>query len=164
MVTQERLKYLFSYNAETGHLIRKVSTSSNAIAGNRSGSLDNGTGYRRLRLDSKIYQEHRIIWLLVKGSFPPDYIDHINGVKDDNRLCNLREATNAENQYNQGNRSNNTSGFKGVSYHKRSGKYIANITIHGHQKYLGLHETIKEAHTAYCEASLKYHKEFSRTN
>ena len=164
MVTQEKLKELFSYNAKTGHLTWKVSPNNSVKVGDRAGGKNKLTNYRQLWVDRKNYKEHRLIWLLVNGSFPVDCIDHINGIKDDNRISNLREANHSQNNINQCIQSNNTSGFKGVSYSKTRNKYEAYISTNRKRKHLGYFTTKEEAHTAYCEASLKYHKEFSRTN
>jgi hypothetical protein len=163
MITQERLKELFSYNADTGHLTRKVARGP-ATGGVRAGCINTTTGYRQIKIDYRLYQEHRLVWLFIHGSFPPDCLDHINGVKDDNRFDNLREATYSENNMNQGLQSNNTSGFKGVDYLKSSGKYRARISINRTTKALGYYTTREEAHKAYCKASLEYHQEFSRIN
>ena len=163
MITQERLKELFSYDADTGHLTRKVARGHEA-KGARAGALNKHSGYRQVKIDNILHQEHRLIWLFIHGSFPPVYIDHINSIRNDNRISNLRKATSSENKMNQGLQSNNTSGFKGVGYYKASGKYRARIGINGTTKYLGYYTTPEEAHIVYCEASLKYHKEFSRIN
>tara|TARA_R110002153_G_scaffold41862_1_gene119330 strand:- start:24 stop:509 length:486 start_codon:yes stop_codon:yes gene_type:complete len=161
MVTQKMVSKLYSYDPNTGHMTWKVSRG-NAAVGYRAGTRNKQKGYRHLRVESKFYLEHRIIWLLIHGHLPTDCIDHINGIKDDNRLCNLREATQQQNTYNQCISVNNTSGFKGVN--SRNGRYHARIQFNGKRKILGTFTTKEEAHLAYCEASIKHHKEFSRTN
>lgn len=104
---------------------------------------------------------HRFIMKCEKGDGIE--IDHISGNTLDNRRINLRRCSHAENQRNQRRRRDNRTGFKGVSYHKASGKYQAQITVSGKQLALGLYKTPEEAHAAYCEASAKYHREFGRT-
>lgn len=90
-------------------------------------------------------------------------IDHINGIKHDNRRENLRSATNTQNQHNVGRNSKNTSGFKGVSWCKANNKWRAYIKINGKPKYLGVFETPELAHEAYKQAAIKHHGEFANT-
>lgn len=89
--------------------------------------------------------------------------DHISGDILDNRKCNLRLCTIAENNRNARTPITNTTGYKGVSYHKHNDRYVAQINVNGKLKYLGSFNTPEEAHVAYCEASKKYHGEFGRT-
>lgn len=90
-------------------------------------------------------------------------VDHINGDGLDNRRCNLRAASSAQNMRNRGNRRDNTSGFKGVCWHKQSAKWIAQIGHGGTQKRLGNYASPELAHAAYCEAAAKLYGEFART-
>jgi hypothetical protein len=108
------------------------------------------------------YMVHRVIWVLVHGEMPFDQIDHINGVKDDNRLANLRQATNADNMRNVGKQSHNTSGLKGVSFHKLRRKWRADIMVNQKQIALGLFECPAVASFAYQIAADNYHGEFAR--
>ena len=89
-------------------------------------------------------------------------VDHINGDTLDNRKCNLRICSSAENGQNCKVYTSNTSGYKGVSYHTRDNKYQASIQINKVQKFLGYFTTPEDAYAAYCEASKKYHGEFGR--
>lgn len=88
--------------------------------------------------------------------------DHIDGDGLNNRRCNLRLATPSENARNQRRARDNTSGFKGVWWHKGRRKWQAQIMAGGRQKYLGLFNTAEEAHAAYCEAARSLHGEFAR--
>ncbi len=90
-------------------------------------------------------------------------IDHVDGDGLNNRRNNLRLATKSENGRNRGANVTNTSGFKGVSWHKAAGRWLAQITVKRKNKYLGLYNTPEEAHAAYCDASKKYHGEFGRS-
>ena len=90
-------------------------------------------------------------------------VDHCDGNGLNNRRCNLRVATAAQNQQNARKRSDNTTGLKGVDWHKRDRKWRARIVANGKRKHLGLYHTAEEAYAAYCAASEKYHKEFGRT-
>lgn len=89
-------------------------------------------------------------------------VDHIDGDKLDNRRSNLRPATNQQNQANVGPQSNNTSGYKGVHFHKSSGKYVARIGVSYKRIQLGSYATAEEASKAYQDASLKYFGEFAK--
>lgn len=87
-----------------------------------------------------------------------DCIDHINGIKSDNRICNLRPATRSQNGANRVA----IRGMKGAFFHKSSGKWSAQISKENKKMHLGLFDTEGEAHEAYKEASLRMHGEFSR--
>jgi hypothetical protein len=100
---------------------------------------------------------------LVMGDPEGKFIDHRNGNKLDNRKAFLRPATNAENQYNQGIPSRNTSGHKGVHWHKRDQKWSAQIRHEGKQIHLGYFTDLEDAAQAYREAAVKYHKEFANS-
>src|SRR5262249_22527605 len=85
---------------------------------NRWGRLagsTNSQGRFQVRVDGRLYQAHRLVWLLHTGRFPVGEIDHINGDPLDNRISNLREATRAQNTANAKRRRDNSSGYKGVS-------------------------------------------------
>jgi hypothetical protein len=95
-------------------------------------------------------------------------IDHINGNGLDNRRSgekgNLRVATKAQNGRNQRLFSSNTSGYKGVSFHKQASKWDARIMVDGKSRRLGLFSTPKDAAAAYAKASAELHGEFGRTS
>lgn len=94
-------------------------------------------------------------------SIPPGMVvDHINGNKIDNRLCNLRIATTSQNTWNAGKRKRNTSGYKGVTWSKSSNKWQAQMGFHGKKVFLGLFHTAEEASAAYCTAAIRLHGEF----
>jgi hypothetical protein len=108
--------------------------------------LLDGDGYRVV--SPRSFKAHRIVWAMTYGYWPGHQIDHINGVRNDNRLCNLREATVAQNQQNQRASPRNASGYPGVSWHKRIGKWEAHITVDGRRHHLGLFDTAREAYAA----------------
>ena len=100
---------------------------------------------------------HRLAFLYQTGQWPARQVDHINGVRDDNRWSNLRESTNAQNSQNERRaRSSNTVGFLGVSRH-RSGRFRARIVVDGKERSLGLHDTPQIAHSAYLSAKRDIH-------
>ena len=112
-------------------------------------------GYKQGAIFGKRYYAHRIIWLCLYGSFQEQGIDHINGIKDDNRKENLREISNKENQKNKRMDPCNTSGYKGVSWHEPTKKWRAVISIENKQKLIGLFETKEEAFVAYASEAEK---------
>jgi hypothetical protein len=93
----------------------------------------------------------------------PHQGDHENVNTLDNRRKNLRKSTVSQNCMNRRKRSDNTSGFKGVSFHRRLGKWQAAIAVNGKDIYLGYFSDRLSAHNAYCEAAKIYHGEFART-
>jgi len=157
MITQSRLKKLFRYDHEAGVFVRIISTSSNAHAGDIAGCIGN-RGYVQINISGRIYVAHRLVWLYVHGRWPVDEIDHKNGIRDDNRLKNLREATRAENQQNRSIISSNTSGYPGVDWNKRKMKWRARISINGQKKWLGYFDSPENAATAYQDAKHQIHK------
>lgn len=105
---------------------------------------------------------HRLIMKCKKND--GKVIDHINGNTLDNRKVNLRICTIGQNATNQAKRRSNTSGYKGVTWHKQDKLWQAQIMVNYKRIFLGLFEDPKEAHKAYCDASKKYHGEFGRTS
>jgi len=160
MITQERLKELLYYHPESGDFIR-LTQSGSAVPGDQCGAPDS-RGYLKIRLDGGgQYYSHRLAWLYTHGSWPDDYIDHKNGVKDDNRIANLRPCSNTQNQHNAGLSVTNTSGFKGVCWAKDTGKWQASIRVDGKSKYLGQFNDIEVAANAYRAAAAFYQGEFA---
>jgi hypothetical protein len=98
MLTQARLKEVIAYDADTGVFTRRKSVQA---SGYRVSARPNGSGYLQLCIDYKSYLQHRVAWLYVYGEFPEGHLDHINRVKTDNRICNLRQATDFENNQNR---------------------------------------------------------------
>ncbi|MEN9885642.1 MAG: hypothetical protein RL758_220 [Pseudomonadota bacterium] len=158
MIDQQTLKIFVSYNPETGEFTRLKGTGKGAAAGTVSaGALDSSTGYRKLCVAGKPYYAHRLAWLYMTGSWPEDQIDHVNHRRDDNRFCNLRPATNAQNNQRTKARSDSKTGVLGVSWHKKANKYMAQIRHLGNTIYLGLHESVDAAVAARKAAEVRYH-------
>jgi hypothetical protein len=162
MLNPENIKEIFNYNPETGDLTWRQRIGGRTLG--KIGTLDKDgyliflMNYRKNR-----YCVHRVIWAYVHGKWPKDQIDHINGIKNDNRLCNLRQANTAENMRNVGRQSHNTSGIKGVSWHKLRGKWRADIKVNQKQIWLGNFDCSAAASFAYQIAADKYHGKFARS-
>lgn len=156
---EEYIRSHMYYNAETGVVGWSAKTGGRAPL--VAGHIDNG-GYRRIKCKGKKFVAHRIAWFLHYGKWPDHEIDHINGDKQDNRLSNLRDVPLAHNQQNVGKKSNNTSGWKGVSWSKKSSKWTAEIRHNGSHTYLGMFDNIKEAAEAYIFAALDLHGDYAR--
>lgn len=150
LISQERLKEILHYNPETGVFTWRVNPANcvkaNSVAGTRS-----PYGYVMISIKRVLYQSHRLAWLYMMGVFPRLYIDHINGVRDDNRWSNIREATALQNARNAQTKKTSTSGVKGI---QRSGnKWRATIYTRGQIFRLGTFSTLDEANAAYKEIS-----------
>jgi hypothetical protein len=160
-MSPEDVRQIFNYDPDTGHLYWRERKQ-----GRKFGSIGtpDSDGYLVIWMNNrkKRFPVHRIIWAFSTGKWPNDQIDHINGVKNDNRLSNLREANTAQNMRNVGKQSHNTSGFKGVSWHKLRSKWRSDIKVNQKQIFLGLFNSPEEAHSAYCEAARKLHGDFAR--
>jgi len=155
-----RLHFLLRLDEATGFLCWR-GASLGHHADDRAGSLKSD-GYRRVYIDGSRIYEHRITFAMTNGRWPDLHVDHANGVRDDNRPCNLREATRSQNNANSKISLRNTSGLKGVGFHKQIGRFRADIRIEGSLKYLGLFDSAEEAHAAYMRAAQQFHGQFAR--
>lgn len=143
MLTHKRLKELLHYDPATGIFRWKVSIGT-AKAGDIAGTKQSN-GYIRIMIEGKNYLGHRLAWLYVHGYFPEHDIDHINRIKDDNCIENLREVGRQCNARNCGNPKDNTSGVKGIYWHKQHNKWQARIAVNGKKKNLGLYIDFADA-------------------
>lgn len=155
----ERLREMFSYDPESG-VVTWIGPHKFMRAGRAAGSVLKSIGYRTIKINRVRYLEHRICWALYYGTWPDGVLDHINTVKTGNRVANLRIASVSQNNRNRPMQSNNTTGFKGVTYHRRSMKFHAKIQANKVKYSLGYFETAQEAHEAYVNAAAKLHGEF----
>lgn len=160
------LHSLFRYVPETGDLLWKVSRNSygkRIRPGDIAGSID-GKGRIAVGINGRLYYAHRIVWAMNYGEWPSKQIDHKDRDQSNNRLENLRLATNSDNQANQSLGRNNTSGFKGVSLHRKTGKWAAEVQCNGKRKRLGLFSDKIEAAKAYNREALACFGEFAFLN
>jgi hypothetical protein len=154
-LTAEYLRSVLHYNPDTGIFTRKVSTSPRVKVGDVAGSLD-GHGYLRITVQSRLYQAHRLAWLHTYGEWPTGQIDHINRVRTDNRISNLRDVTHKQNNQNRSKSSHNTSGHTGVSWFRRTGKWQTHITHNQKSIGLGYFDDLEAAIAARKAGELKY--------
>lgn len=153
-LTQDYLKSILRYDPETGLFSwAKKIPHSKFVA--QAGGLCSQK-YWRIKINKRSHKAHRLAWLYAFGEFPQSQIDHINGNKSDNRLCNLRLASNAENQMNRAKAAvTNNSGFLGVNFNKEVGKFAARIQINGKRIHIGYFDTPGEASCAYIAKKLE---------
>lgn len=157
-LTQEILKQLLDYDIETG--LFSWTNHKDVYFMNRGQSAYKKTsnGYFYISINRKRFAAHRLAFLYVSGRFPPDMVDHLNGVRSDNKWSNLREVSNTENQQNQRQASkNNSHGFMGITWHARDKSWQAQIRVNNTRKFLGYFKTPEEAHNAYLVAKRKLH-------
>jgi hypothetical protein len=143
MISQNELKQLFDYNSETGVFTWLKDNYSKKLIGVKSGSLHKD-GYIRIIINRKSYLAHRLAWLYVYGEWPKNQIDHINGIRSDNIINNLRDVTSSENNLNRS--CHRLGKLIGCHYCKREQKWVSQITINNKQKKLGYFNTELEAH------------------
>lgn len=149
----QRLQEVLTYDPITGSIKWKVTLSNRGVAGSEAGQLHKTYNYRMIRVDKRMYRAHRVAWALHHGVWPSDTLDHINGIRTDNRLCNLREATMAEQAQNRKRHPRN--GLPGA--HRNRNRWAAHIQVNYKQIHLGSFDTAEEAHACYLAAKTKYH-------
>ena len=158
MLTQEAIKAFLRYDPESGDFTRL----------NKNGQwtpcngVHKATGYRVIGIKHVPHLAHRLAFLYMTGEWPKDQVDHINGVRTDNRWVNLRDVTDGVNKQNrQGPQVNNQVGRLGVSYWgKRRGqkKHVAQLVLDGRRVHCSYHRTPEEAHIAYLKAKREHHE------
>lgn len=117
-------------------------------------------GYRQIYVKGKRYMAHRLAWMIINGAFPENQIDHINRVRDDNRISNLREATPTQNSYNTKIRKDNTSGIRGVGWYPKYNKWRAYINDKGKNVTIGYFSDKTSAERAVMSKRKILHGEF----
>lgn len=159
MLTQERLKQFLDYNPETGLFSWAKNRVSMKGIHTNVGTIRSTDGYRQVSVDSVLYRAHRLAFLWMTGRWPTAFVDHKNGLRDDNRWNNLREATRQQNRGNTALFITNTSGRQGV--YKVGNRWRARIVREGVCKHLGYFDTLGEAASAYDDAELAFYGEYA---
>lgn len=160
MITQEAIKEWFEYR--DGRLYWKKVTHPNKqyLVGQKVGSTHK-TGYRHVTWANKTWKVHRLIFVLHHGYLPKE-IDHINGDRSDNRIENLRAVTRSENQCNRPILPSNTSGYAGVSWHKKSQAWVVRVMKNGKSHLIGYFKELELAGLVSAEARSIYHGVYAK--
>ena len=161
-LTAAILRAMLDYNPDTGDLTWSHSHATPRYAGRLAGGIGSANsgcaGYRVINLGRYgMWSGHRLAWLHYYGELPKNFVDHINGVRADNRIANLRDVTSALNLQNVKQASkNNKSGYLGVQT-QGPRAYIAEIEANGVRHYIGFFTCPKAAHEAYLAAKRRLH-------
>lgn len=155
-LTAERLRELLNYDPETGIFRWRVNRG-NIKAGTVTGCLCKRRGYLLIGIDGIVHLAHRLAWLWMTGEWPSEQVDHRNGVRNDNRFANLREATHTENCHNLGKSKLNKSGYTGVFYWATRDVFIARIGLGGRSLFLGYFDTAEKARDVRLAAKARLH-------
>lgn len=163
-LTAEFVRSILNYDPETGLFTWRINKGKRGMRGDVAG-YEIGTKYIQIKINNKAYQAHRLAWLYMTGKWPKEFLDHINGVRNDNRFCNLREATRIENSRNRSVQENNKLGIKGIFWDKQYKKYLSYIYIRENNKkkriFLGRYDSLEDAEKARIEGEFKYFGPFS---
>lgn len=157
-MTFEEASAAFLYDADTG-IVRWRETRGGRIAGSPAGSVSGR--YVWIKFNRRYYSAHQIAWLLHYQSPANARIDHKDGDGRNNRIGNLRKATQSENSQNRRVRSDNAAGIKGVQF-RGPGKWRARIFLGGRSVNIGHFPTAEEAHAAYTREAARHFGKFAR--
>lgn len=179
--TPSELRQLLRYEPETGKLFwrergpewfnqgsrhtpdQKMRQWNSRYAGTEALKSKDAHGYLVGAIHNVKYKSHRVIWAMINDEWPSGDVDHINSDRGDNRDSNLRAASRSQNMRNRGATKSNSTGLKGVCWDASRRKWLAQIRIHGRNKYLGRYDTPELAHLAYKSAATKLHGDFARS-
>lgn len=163
-----KVEEVYSYDHISGVISFKCDRYARKVKGMEAGWVKTSskrlTSYRELRADGKTVKAHRLAWRLYYGKWPTEIIDHINGNGLDNSIKNLRQVDKFDSAKNKPIQRNNSSGFVGVNFHKKSGKWVAKISDMGKRVHIGYFNCVHEADKARKEKEieLSYHKNHGR--
>lgn len=156
--TAERLRIEFHFDPLSG-LFTRLEQSIFRSGRDKTVGCVGDRGYLKITIGRRTYLAHRLAWMYIHGCWPSGVIDHINGVKTDNRLENLRDVSQSTNTQNRkAAKLTATSGFMGVSKVTGSNTWRASIKVDGKYLYMGGFKTPESAHDAYLNAKRKHHE------
>ena len=155
-VTADIVRRLFDYDPHSGLFIRKESARPRRWGGANAGHLRRD-GYVTIVCEGRKFLAHRLAWLWFYGVWPRKHLDHVNRVKNDNRIDNLREVTPAQNRQNSTVSGKSLSGHRGVCWHKKTSRWRARAIIDGRRVDLGEFENVSDAVAARVDAELKHY-------
>lgn len=173
-LTQKHLMRRLHYNPETGVFTWKHRDDQDReqdnlswnkrYANTRSGTISSNGGYRHICIDGIVRRASRLAWLYMTGEWPVGEVNHINGIRSDDRFANLRDVTPTQRSQNTRGKIKNRAGLKGVieRQYKHITRYQTDIRVNGKKIYLGSYDTAEEAYAAYCKAATQYFGEFAR--
>lgn len=159
----ESIKDFISYDPDTGYLTWLKSPCRRVKEGAVVSSID-AYGYFVVAFRGSRWKAHRLAWFLHYGEDPPETVDHINGDRKDNRLCNLRAASRGENLKNMSVSGKGSSKYKGVSWNKAVKQWTAYISVDNKKVHLGCFSSEEEAANAYNKRATVEYGEFARLN
>ena len=143
------VKNKLNYDSDTGFFTWKEDNKRGVYKGSRAGCINKATGYRQVRLKRETIREHRLAWFYFYGEWPKGHLDHVNGIRTDNSISNLRTVSAGENNQNKNS--------KGCTYSKNDNKWKAYIGLGGKRQHLGYFNTEEEASLVYKEAKARLH-------
>lgn len=144
------------FNASEKQLNKTANSWNSKFAGKQAFTAINRDGYAHGNIFHMPFYAHRVVWAITFGQWPVNQIDHINGVRSDNRPSNLRDVLPIENHMNVSIGKRNTSGIVGVRFYARGGAWQAQITVSGKNIHLGYFKTVEEAAAARAAADARY--------
>lgn len=158
-LTVEFIRDRLDYNPNNGEFKIRKKSGKKGVVGNKTGSKGKN-GYVYLYLNNNVALAHRVAWVYVYGEWPNEQVDHINRDRSDNRISNLRLASQSQNSCNGSLRSTNKSGYRGVSWSKEKKKWVSRIVKDRKQYVLGYFDDKEKAYMAYLEAANRLHGGF----
>lgn len=162
-ITAEQAAELLSYDPGSGEFRWKIARSYVVKVGQVVGSWDLH-GYKTVRLNGRSYKLHRLAWLMTYGVWPAGDVDHINGIRHDNRISNLRDLPRGQNLENRWKPNPNKKSGLPLGVHKaKGGHYSARISVDNKSVILGTFVTVDDATAAYFAAKIRFHQGFARS-